>query len=192
MKPAKRKQILDVTEQLFNRFGIKRTGIDEIAQLANVAKGTIYNYFESKDGLFRELVKEKISNFEVFLNTNVAAVNDPIEKVKSVLVEHLNIVLKNPFLSDKLLYGQYDDKIKAALENLNDTTRTVITGFMSNGNKALKRMRNKKAAVNAMLYTMRGMVEKIRTDWQSESIENLEKEIDYLVNALLKPVLAEK
>ncbi|MFH2130902.1 MAG: helix-turn-helix domain-containing protein, partial [bacterium] len=67
MKPIKKRQILEITEKLFNRFGIHRTGVDEIAKLADVAKGTIYNYFGNKEGLFRALALEKLAVFEALL-----------------------------------------------------------------------------------------------------------------------------
>ena len=46
-------QIIETSEILFKRFGIKRVTVEEICQKANVSKMTFYKYFSNKN----ELVK---------------------------------------------------------------------------------------------------------------------------------------
>jgi len=53
----KRTRILNAAQSLFIRYGIKRTSIDEVARAADVAKGTLYLYYESKEMLFAEVAK---------------------------------------------------------------------------------------------------------------------------------------
>ena len=48
----KREHILDVAAKLFVQKGFHSTDIDQIARAAGVAKGSIYNYFQSKDDLY--------------------------------------------------------------------------------------------------------------------------------------------
>jgi len=48
----KRSKILDVALQLFNDIGYHETTLDEVAKQADIAKGTLYLYFKSKDDLF--------------------------------------------------------------------------------------------------------------------------------------------
>lgn len=52
----KRQQIVDAATVLFNRYGYKRTSIELLARAANVAKPTIYAYFEDKEAIFRAVV----------------------------------------------------------------------------------------------------------------------------------------
>ena len=49
MKQEKLESILDAAGNMFGRYGIQKTSLHEIAQMARVAKATIYNYFGSKD-----------------------------------------------------------------------------------------------------------------------------------------------
>lgn len=56
MKPEKLENILKIAKEMFNRYGLKKTSMDEIARKARVAKGTIYNYFGSKDRVFLEVL----------------------------------------------------------------------------------------------------------------------------------------
>lgn len=52
----KRRQILDGAQKAFLAKGFEATSMGEIARVAGVSKGTLYVYFDSKEGLFRDLV----------------------------------------------------------------------------------------------------------------------------------------
>ncbi|MBA3920014.1 MAG: TetR family transcriptional regulator [Gemmatimonas sp.] len=50
-------QILDAAFVEFGQRGLAGTRLDDIAKRAGVGKGTIYLYFETKEALFREMVR---------------------------------------------------------------------------------------------------------------------------------------
>lgn len=54
-RELKKKNILDSALSLFMEYGIQKVSISEIAQKANVSQVTIYNYFESKHNLVRDV-----------------------------------------------------------------------------------------------------------------------------------------
>ena len=55
----KHRQILDGAYRIFIRQGFDATSMDDIAREAGVSKGTLYVYFDSKERLFHELVREE-------------------------------------------------------------------------------------------------------------------------------------
>jgi|GEM_PF-169583 len=55
-KAGRRRRILNAADHLFRRRGFAGTSIEEIAERAGVAAGTVYNYFESKGDLAVSLV----------------------------------------------------------------------------------------------------------------------------------------
>lgn len=57
-KQATRQQLLAAAAQEFGRVGFEGAGIDAISLAAGFAKGTIYNYFASKEELFLAVVEE--------------------------------------------------------------------------------------------------------------------------------------
>ena len=60
-RPAARpEEILDAALHIFGDLGFARTRLDDVARLAGVSKGTLYRYFDSKEALFREMVRTKI------------------------------------------------------------------------------------------------------------------------------------
>ncbi len=44
-------EILEISLQLFIKNGMKETTVNDIVKAVNIAKGTFYHYFESKDDL---------------------------------------------------------------------------------------------------------------------------------------------
>jgi AcrR family transcriptional regulator len=64
-KPAelRREELLDAAQRLFLDKGIGATSIDDIASAAEVAKGTFYLYFSSKEVLLHELQERFVTAF---------------------------------------------------------------------------------------------------------------------------------
>jgi AcrR family transcriptional regulator len=57
-KEATRARLLEAAAEEFGRVGLERASIDAISLAAGYAKGTIYNYFASKEELFLAVVEE--------------------------------------------------------------------------------------------------------------------------------------
>jgi AcrR family transcriptional regulator len=57
---ARPDEILDAALAVFGEFGFDRAKLDDVARLAGVSKGTLYLYFDSKESLFREMVRAKV------------------------------------------------------------------------------------------------------------------------------------
>lgn len=53
-----RRRILEVAEDVFDRRGLRRTTMDDIAEAAGVVRKTVYNYFESKPKLVGEVIEQ--------------------------------------------------------------------------------------------------------------------------------------
>jgi AcrR family transcriptional regulator len=56
-------EILEAALAVFGESGFARSKIDDVARLAGVSKGTVYLYFDSKESLFREMVRAKVVAF---------------------------------------------------------------------------------------------------------------------------------
>ena len=55
-KEAKKNSLLQAALELIQKKGVSKTSISEIAERANVAKGTFYLYFKDKDALLEQLL----------------------------------------------------------------------------------------------------------------------------------------
>ncbi len=53
---SKRQQILDAAVYVFSRKGYHIATVDEVVALADIGKGTVYNYLVNKEQLFYTLI----------------------------------------------------------------------------------------------------------------------------------------
>lgn len=63
-RERKRAALLEAALKLFGQYGYRRTSIDDIAREADIAKGTVYLNFASKEELFRALCAQLIARVE--------------------------------------------------------------------------------------------------------------------------------
>ena len=52
------KKLLEQGYKIFSIYGLKKTNIDEIVKAAGISKGAFYNFFESKEALFMDVIEE--------------------------------------------------------------------------------------------------------------------------------------
>ncbi len=61
-KEARPGEVLDAALDLFVEKGFSATRVEEVAARAGVSKGTLFLYFQSKEDLFKAVVRENIAN----------------------------------------------------------------------------------------------------------------------------------
>src|SRR5919204_230369 len=59
--------ILDAAERHFLERGFQAAKVDEIAEEADVAVGSVYNHFASKEGLYRAALDRALDLFETYM-----------------------------------------------------------------------------------------------------------------------------
>src|SRR5919198_4422154 len=60
--------IMDAAERHFLERGFQNARVDEIADDADVAVGSVYNHFGSKEGLYRSALERALDLFENYMN----------------------------------------------------------------------------------------------------------------------------
>ncbi|HOO71414.1 MAG TPA: TetR/AcrR family transcriptional regulator [Spirochaetota bacterium] len=184
MNREKKLTILKTAEKLFNRFGIKKTAVDDIAALARVAKGTIYNNFGSKEGVIHELIQEKINAFEKKLETTLQGIKDPVEELKVVLSERIKIILNSPFLCDRLL--SVDElTLHSLTDELDRRLRQVIGRILAKDLPVVLAAAEQSKILNALIYFLRGMEQSMRDALPGIDTEKIEQELDYLIRRMV-------
>ncbi|MEP1143128.1 MAG: TetR/AcrR family transcriptional regulator [Henriciella sp.] len=66
-KEANRKAILDAARVVFARIGYEATNIRDIIRETDLASGTFYNYFKSKEEVFEALADDSVQRFRPLL-----------------------------------------------------------------------------------------------------------------------------
>lgn len=60
---TRKKTIIDAAIQVFSSKGYHNTRMEEIATIAGIGKGTIYEYFDSKLQLFQEMLESSLQSY---------------------------------------------------------------------------------------------------------------------------------
>lgn len=63
--------MLGAAAQSFSLFGYKATTMEQVAKIANVGKGTIYTFFDTKEQLFDEILHGVISEMKTIIEREV-------------------------------------------------------------------------------------------------------------------------
>ncbi len=86
----RRTEILQASVKIFSKQGFHNAKIDDIAHAAGVAKGTVYQYFSSKQELFQEMIKYTIERYSQIVQKIVYVYNESNieEKIYTLAIEH--------------------------------------------------------------------------------------------------------
>ena len=71
----RREEILDFAQKVFAEKGYYESQISDIVSLAHIAKGTIYQYFKSKEDLFLALLQRYLIQWEEEIALNIENYN---------------------------------------------------------------------------------------------------------------------
>ncbi len=76
-------EIIDASVKLFASKGFNHTTLDEIAALSEFGKGTIYNYFSSKEEIYSAIVEDVSKNLKQIIQQADKAAESASDFIKS-------------------------------------------------------------------------------------------------------------
>lgn len=82
--------LLDAAEAEFGERGFHESSIVSITKRAGVALGTFYTYFDSKDALFRALVRDMSGRVKEAVAPAIAGIEDPVRREGKALEAFLD------------------------------------------------------------------------------------------------------
>ena len=98
----KREAIIAAAERIFSRKGFFQAKVEEIAAEAGVGKGTVYEYFSSKEDVFKEMVIHITQDIKLdFLGKDDFA--SSTEEIKKIIEENLKFVRKHKSMARMLM-----------------------------------------------------------------------------------------
>lgn len=83
-KEQRRNMILDAAERLFFGKGAEATTMDDVAELAELSKGTLYLYFKSKDDILHAIHLRGLTILRGLFEEAVASQQRGIDKVRAI------------------------------------------------------------------------------------------------------------
>jgi AcrR family transcriptional regulator len=88
--------LLDAAEELMRHRPVDDVTVDEIAESAGVAVGSIYNHFGSKAGLHAALVERALQVDRGFMDLAYRSGATPVEQIRAAAEQYLAFYLAHP------------------------------------------------------------------------------------------------
>ena len=83
-KEARRREIAFAAADLFSQRGLARTTIQDIAQNAGIGKGTVYEYFSSKDEILSASFEYIFHDMDMFLQQKLQTAESPLDSLRGI------------------------------------------------------------------------------------------------------------
>jgi TetR/AcrR family fatty acid metabolism transcriptional regulator len=95
-KAAKKQSILQAAIEVFSNGSFKNSSISKIAKRANVAEGTIYQYFKNKEDLFFSIPVQKTTEFTEEFDLHLQGIAGAFNKIRKFIWYYLYFFKTNP------------------------------------------------------------------------------------------------
>lgn len=136
MAVDRRKMIIEAANQSFALFGYKATTMDLVSKTANVGKGTIYTFFQTKEDLFREVMGMFLTEMKAEAEDAIDPDQPFIENVHSLIYRLLKFRSTHQ-LTAKLLFEAKEIGTPAVLEAIDETEKGILNFVSEKVSKAI-------------------------------------------------------
>lgn len=101
-----RERLLIAAAEFFARKGYASTKVREIVNAAGVTKPTLYYYFQNKEGIYLEIMREALGKFESLLRA-AKSESGPASRKLFALSDNLMVLLKANLQVARVMYAIY-------------------------------------------------------------------------------------
>lgn len=129
------KDILKAAEKVFLAKGFPKTSMREIAEEAQVGLSNIYNYFKSKDEIFRKVVHPVISAFDRMLHEHhgrqgmdIMELYSP-EYLRRVIEEYMMLIREHRPLLVLLLFQAQGSGLERFREEFTERSTALVKEY---------------------------------------------------------------
>lgn len=196
-KAKRRADIIDGAKKIFWQKGYNKTTMPEIADALELAPGTLYLYFPSKESLYIELLLEGYDLLTNRLREKIRPYAAPKEHISDLISVFFGFALDNPEYFDIIFFilqrefgstrdsGLEKEQIKK-LEEKEKTCKQLVFQILSFPNSKMSE-KEIKLSVDAIWSMLAGVV----FFWRKDSKENFESVSRQAGEIILKAIFLE-
>jgi AcrR family transcriptional regulator len=133
---------MEAARLVFFRDGFAAANLDEVAERAEVAKGTLYRYFESKAELYVAVLTHNGRVFEEKLRATVSPRLEPTEQIRRTARFYFNHWTQNPeyfaifwALENQELIGELPEGVVEEVTKLWEACLRILADVIARGVK---------------------------------------------------------
>lgn len=167
-KDTKKQEILHAALKAFARNGVAKTKMEDIAEIAGIGKGTIYEYFRSKEDIFIESYNQFSEAPDKKIKQIIQSDNGPDVKLKLFVDETVCVLLRDNSEFIGILFEFWSEAIKAKNEKvfnvinfkcMYQTFRKAVTDILDEGvKKGIFRPMDTRLAASVFLSMTDGVI----------------------------------
>lgn len=137
LKDDIRERILKVAHEQFSQKGYLKTSMRDIAVLADVGVGNIYNYFPNKDEIFRMVLRPVILQFEAMLQNHHGNTGSDAMKMitedyfQTATNEYVSLIRNHRGLMKMLLFQAQGSSLENFRERFTDRATILVKGWFA-------------------------------------------------------------
>ncbi len=98
-----KKKILSVSIILFDKYGIDKTTMEQISEEADVARGTLYNYFSSKEAIINEYIEQSLREKKSIRFQDLSELPNTRARIEYIFNQLISGIQNNKELFEKFL-----------------------------------------------------------------------------------------
>jgi AcrR family transcriptional regulator len=187
--------ILEAARKVFAERGFHEATVDDIAEAAGVAKGTVYLYYQSKRDVYFAALKFGISEMYSSLLEETGKVSKPEEKLKALIAAKLAYFDKNRDFF-KIYYSELGNIPSTHPSGIDDEFKLLyqeqarlVESILKEGTrkKVVRNLRTEQAAF-AISDIIRGVVTHRILGW---SKSKLHQDADFIFDMVWKGIAAQ-
>lgn len=91
----RRKEIIDAARTVFARKGFNDAKLEDVAELAEFGKGTLYNYFDNKEALFKSVLEDSFETIKGIAVEVLGGEKPFTEKIEDFVRAELTFFFEN-------------------------------------------------------------------------------------------------
>jgi uroporphyrinogen-III synthase len=189
-KKQKREKILDAAAELFSRKNYHEVMMEDVARLVSVAKGTVYNYFNSKEDLYFSIMQNRLEKLTLLLNDRIHSEGSTIGALRAFVVTLYSFMMsdRNFFLIFRKETLNGDQKFCDNLITLENEIKNIFRDIIFSGvTEGLFREIKDDFAVDLILGSIYGTVYRaIENNYPEEKIFNEKQKLyDFILHGLI-------
>ena len=188
-KLQKQKKIIESASQLFSRMNYHEVMMEDVAKQASIAKGTVYNYFNTKEDLYFSIMKVRMENLVQSLKNKIQYEMSSIDSLHSFIIHLYMFMMK--YQSFFLMYQKEnlntDHALCEELFRLQSELKSLLLDIIKSGkSENLFRDIEETFAVDIILGTIYGAVNRGIENKYSESrmVNDRELIYDFILHGL--------
>jgi AcrR family transcriptional regulator len=142
-KAAIKDRLVTEGKKLFQRYGLRKTSVEELARAAGIAKGTFYHFFESKEDLCFAVFDREEELMAADVQALVTRYDDPARTFRALIDFSIDFIRSDSLMTrlresgemELLARGVSPEKLTAHLDHDVGTAQLLIKSLRAKGTR---------------------------------------------------------